>query len=171
MAIVITWSAGSTITVEGRENLLNLKDSVVAMFSHASNLDGFLMNAVSPIAFRYAGKKSLFLIPFLGWTSRWGFGYVAIDRRNRKNALKSLKDLASIVNEQGCSIAISPEGTRSTDGLLQEFKKGPFYLREDINKNIAPVIIFGAYELWPPGRLYATPGNVCSVTLIYVSNI
>lgn len=43
---------------------------------------------------------------------------------------------------------------------LQEFKKGPFYLREDINKNIVPAIVFGAYELWPPGRLFALPGKV-----------
>lgn len=43
---------------------------------------------------------------------------------------------------------------------LQEFKKGPFYLREDINKNVVPALVFGAYELWPPGRLFALPGKV-----------
>lgn len=76
--------------------------------SHASNLDGFIVNAASPTAFKvlescllcvlagemwwltlvvattqFAAKKSLFLIPFLGWTARWGFEFVAIDRGNR----------------------------------------------------------------------------------------
>jgi hypothetical protein len=43
---------------------------------------------------------------------------------------------------------------------LQEFKKGPFYLREDTKKNVVPAIVFGAYELWPPGRLFSIPGHV-----------
>lgn len=43
---------------------------------------------------------------------------------------------------------------------LQEFKKGPFYLREDTKKNVVPSIVFGAYELWPPGRLFSIPGHV-----------
>ncbi|GLE00458.1 hypothetical protein PINS_up009215 [Pythium insidiosum] len=160
MARLICLSAGSDASAEGRENLLNLKDSVVCMFSHASNLDGFIVNAMSPVAFKYAGKKSIFMIPFLGWASRWGFGYVAIDRSNRKRGIKSLKELATSVNEHGNSVSISPEGTRSKDGLLQEFKKGPFYLRDDTGKNVVPAIVFGAYECWPPGRLFSAPGKV-----------
>ncbi|KAJ0409820.1 hypothetical protein P43SY_005714 [Pythium insidiosum] len=159
MARLICLAAGSDASAEGRENLLNLKDSVVCMFSHASNLDGFIVNGMSPVAFKYAGKKSLFLIPFLGWASRWGFGYVAIDRSNRQRGIKSLKELATSVNEHGNSVSISPEGTRSKDGLLQEFKKGPFYLRDDTGKNVVPAIIFGAYECWPPGRLFSAPGK------------
>ncbi|KAF1331118.1 1-acyl-sn-glycerol-3-phosphate acyltransferase, partial [Globisporangium splendens] len=135
MAYLICLAAGTETTVEGRENLLNLKDSV------------------------FAAKKSLFMLPFLGWVARWGFGFVAIDRGNRTAALSSLKELAVSVNEEGNSVCISPEGTRSKDGLLQEFKKGPFYLREDTKKNVVPAIVYGAYELWPPGRLITLPGK------------
>uniref|UniRef100_K3WMJ8 Phospholipid/glycerol acyltransferase domain-containing protein n=1 Tax=Globisporangium ultimum (strain ATCC 200006 / CBS 805.95 / DAOM BR144) TaxID=431595 RepID=K3WMJ8_GLOUD len=159
MAYLICLAAGTETTVEGRENLLDLKDSVVCMFSHASNLDGFIVNETSPTAFKFAAKKSLFMLPFLGWVARWGFGFVAIDRGNRTAALSSLKELAVSVNEEGNSVCISPEGTRSKDGLLQEFKKGPFYLREDTKKNVVPAIVYGAYELWPPGRLITLPGK------------
>ncbi|TYZ67112.1 hypothetical protein PybrP1_006723 [[Pythium] brassicae (nom. inval.)] len=159
MAYLICLAAGTEARIEGRENVSDLKDSVVCMFSHASNLDGFIVNAFSPAAFKYAAKKSVFLVPFLGWTSRWGFEFVAIDRGNRASALKSLKELAVSINENGNSVCISPEGTRSKDGLLQEFKKGPFYLREDTKKNVVPAIVFGAYELWPPGRLITLPGK------------
>ncbi|GMF44836.1 unnamed protein product [Phytophthora fragariaefolia] len=51
--------------------------------SHSSNLDGFIVNGSSPVAFKFAAKKSIFLVPFLGWVSRWGFDFVAIDRSHR----------------------------------------------------------------------------------------
>ncbi|KAI9913467.1 hypothetical protein PsorP6_004990 [Peronosclerospora sorghi] len=176
MATMVCVAACIDFKAEGVENLQNLKDSVVCMFSHSSNLDGFIVNASSPIAFKFAGKKSLFLVPFLGWSSRWAFDFVAIDRSHRSSAVKSLKELAVSVNEHGKSVCISPEGTRSKDGLyvtpnclvvtlantikkLQDFKKGPFYLREDTKKNVVPSIVFGAYELWPPGRLISLPGH------------
>ncbi|KAL3667031.1 hypothetical protein V7S43_007974 [Phytophthora oleae] len=158
-AAMVCVTACTDMKAEGVENLLDLKDSVVCMFSHSSNLDGFIVNGSSPVAFKFAAKKSIFLVPFLGWTSRWAFDFVAIDRSHRKSALKSLKELAVSVNERGNSVCISPEGTRSKDGLLQEFKKGPFYLREDTKKNVVPSIVFGAYELWPPGRLFSIPGH------------
>ncbi|KAG6574532.1 1-acyl-sn-glycerol-3-phosphate acyltransferase [Phytophthora cinnamomi] len=158
-AAMVCVTACTDMKVEGVENLLNLKDSVVCMFSHSSNLDGFIVNGSSPVAFKFAAKKSIFLVPFLGWSARWGFDFVAIDRSHRSSALKSLKELAVSVNEHGNSVCISPEGTRSKDGLLQEFKKGPFYLREDTKKNVVPSIVFGAYELWPPGRLFSIPGH------------
>ncbi|DBA03137.1 TPA: hypothetical protein N0F65_003857 [Lagenidium giganteum] len=159
VAKLICMVAGAESYVEGRENLENLKDSVICMFSHASNLDGFIVNSSSPVSFKFAAKKSLFMVPFMGWASRWGFGFVAIDRSNRKRALQSLKEMAEAVDKYGRSLAISPEGTRSKDGQLQEFKKGPFYLRDDTKKNVLPAIVFGAYELWPPGRLFSMPGR------------
>ncbi|TMW62638.1 hypothetical protein Poli38472_005256 [Pythium oligandrum] len=159
MASLFCLSAGSDFVTEGREHVLALKDSAVFMFSHASNLDGFVVNAASPVALKFGAKKSLFMIPLLGWGARWCLDYVAIDRSNRKSALASLKELSQAVNERGYSISISPEGTRSKDGLLQEFKKGPFYLRDDTKKSVVPALVFGAYELWPPGRLFATPGK------------
>lgn len=158
-AAMVCVTACTEVKVEGVEHLLNLKDSVVCMFTHSSNLDGFMVNASSPVPFKFAAKKSLFLVPFLGWSSRWGFDFVAIDRSHRKSALKSLRELAVSVNERGNSVCISLEGTRSKDGLLQEFKKGPFYLREDTKKNVIPAIVFGAYELWPRKRLFSIPGH------------
>uniref|UniRef100_A0AAV1UCE4 Phospholipid/glycerol acyltransferase domain-containing protein n=1 Tax=Peronospora matthiolae TaxID=2874970 RepID=A0AAV1UCE4_9STRA len=158
-AAMVCLTACTDVKAEGVDNLLNLRDSVVCMFSHSSNLDGFIVNNSSPIAFKFAAKKSLFLVPFLGWSARWGYGFVAINRSHRSSALKSLKELAVSVNDHGNSVGISPEGTRSKDGLLQEFKKGPFYLREDTKKDVLPAIVFGAYELWPPGRLFSIPGH------------
>merc|ERR1719183_506346 len=61
----------------------------------------------------------------------------------------------------GRSVAVAPEGTRTTDGnLTLPFKKGAFYTQELAKVPLLPVVIFGAYELWPPGQLFATPGEV-----------
>lgn len=82
------------------------------------------------------------------------------------------------------SVAVSPEGTRSTTGEIQEFKKvrstrlcspphdalrwphplqGPFYLAEEVGKlgvPIVPVILHGAFDLWPPKQVFASAGDV-----------
>ncbi|RHY44092.1 hypothetical protein DYB34_012664 [Aphanomyces astaci] len=72
---------------------------------------------------------------------------------------RSLKVLAKAVLEYGRSVAISPEGSRSKTGQLQDFKKGPFYLQSDVNKSITPAIVHGAFELWPPGRIFTLSGK------------
>ncbi|KAG9403079.1 hypothetical protein AC1031_006621 [Aphanomyces cochlioides] len=82
---LICMCAGVEITTDGTEkNLKNLKDpSTVAMFTHGSNLDTPMILAVSPVTVKFIGKKTLFLVPIIGWVFRWGFGLVPIDRSNR----------------------------------------------------------------------------------------
>ena len=87
------------------------------------------------------------------------FGGLPINRKNRDQAVKMLAVTAAN-SKQGDSIVIAPEGTRSKTGQLQEFKKGPFYLWEDLKWPIVPIVTFGAYELYPPGRQMTIPGKV-----------
>ncbi|OQS01809.1 hypothetical protein THRCLA_05742 [Thraustotheca clavata] len=166
-------AGGIHIITEGKENVraLNGKSTVmmfsyesdisadIVSFSHASNLDGLMIQGSSPTVLKFIGKKSLFLIPIVGWVFRWGFGNIPIDRSNRERAKQSLKYLARAVTDYGRSVAISPEGTRSKTGLLQDFKKGPFYLQSDAGAPITPAIVIGAYELWPPARIFTLPGK------------
>ena len=62
-------------------------------------------------------------------------------------------ELAGVFHDAYCAVSCLQ---------LQGFKKGPFYLREDTKKDVVPSIVFGAYELWPPGRLFSIPGHVRS---------
>ncbi|EQC35531.1 hypothetical protein SDRG_06822 [Saprolegnia diclina VS20] len=151
---------GIHIVTEGTDNVRALNGgSTVMMFSHGSNLDGLMIQGSSPVVLKFIGKKSLFLIPIVGWVFRWGFGNIPIDRSNIERAKTSLKHLARAVVDYGRSVAISPEGTRSKSGLLQDFKKGPFYLQSDAGAPITPAIVIGAYELWPPARIFTLPGK------------
>ncbi|EKU20096.1 1-acyl-sn-glycerol-3-phosphate acyltransferase, partial [Nannochloropsis gaditana CCMP526] len=61
----------------------------------------------------------------------------------------------------GTAVALSPEGTRSKTGQLMRFKKGPFYVQAESRASIAPVVIQGTFELWPPKYFFTCPGQVC----------
>ena len=51
-----------------------------------------------------------------------------------------------------------PEGTRSPDGRLLPFKKGPFYMALETGAPIVPVTILGTREMMPKGKLAIRPG-------------
>eukprot|EP00300_Choanocystis_sp_HF-7_P010013 c16743_g1_i1.p1 GENE.c16743_g1_i1~~c16743_g1_i1.p1 ORF type:complete len:417 (+),score=48.06 c16743_g1_i1:75-1253(+) len=147
-----------TVVSEG-DAALPLSTSVLALYSHSSNLDPFLLQAASPILFKYIGKRSLFLIPLWGWLMR-AYGNISIDRSNRERAIRSLAKAKAKMMRWRRSIALAPEGTRSETGLLLDFKKGSFHLAAEIGVPIQPSVIFGAYELWPPGSWFPAPGLV-----------
>ena len=80
-------------------------------------------------------------------------------RSNLEKAKESLQYVQETLKEGEC-ISIAPEGTRSKTGQLLEFKKGAFHMWEHLQVPIVPMVIFGAYELFPPGSQICVPGNV-----------
>ncbi len=60
----------------------------------------------------------------------------------------------------GDCIAMSPEGTRSKSGQLLAFKKGPFYLWQQLQTPVVPMVTYGAFELYPPGKKISNCGKV-----------
>uniref|UniRef100_A0A6B2LL31 Phospholipid/glycerol acyltransferase domain-containing protein n=1 Tax=Arcella intermedia TaxID=1963864 RepID=A0A6B2LL31_9EUKA len=85
---------------------------------------------------------------------------IGLDRKNREDSIEQLNKTGYLVKNKGISIAISPEGTRSTSGHLNEFKKGPFHLAKASNVPIIPITLYGQFELWPPGQVLPSPGSV-----------
>lgn len=84
---------------------------------------------------------------------------VAVDRRNREAAVNSMRE-AEAVMSRGLNMTVFPEGTRSPDGRLLPFKKGPFYLAIDSGIPIVPVTILGSESLMPKGSLVIHSGTV-----------
>ena len=82
-----------------------------------------------------------------------------INRENREQAVQAMEAAASAAKLGEC-LAVAPEGTRSLTGQLMEFKKGPFYLWEQLQTPIVPIVSMGAFELFPPGRQMSLPGKV-----------
>ena len=58
------------------------------------------------------------------------------------------------------NIAIFPEGTRTRDGKIDKFKKSFAILAKELNVDIQPYVIDGAYELFPAGKKFPRPGKI-----------
>jgi 1-acyl-sn-glycerol-3-phosphate acyltransferase len=111
--------------------------------NHQSSLDiPALFVALRDTPFAYAAKRELFSVPFIGWYLRLA-GFIEVDRANRKRSMASF-DKAAKQLQRGLVVCVYPEGTRSEDGALLPFKKGPFVLAISSQRPIVPVAIEGA---------------------------
>jgi 1-acyl-sn-glycerol-3-phosphate acyltransferase len=128
------------------------------MANHASLIDTPAMFAYLPYQFRIMAKKELFYVPFMGW-HLWTAGNFPIDRSDSRKTALSLKAVVEGIRA-GKSLAVFPEGTRSPDGNLQEFKQGAFKIAVRAQVPIVPVTIIGSSKLLPKGSLAPHPGRV-----------
>jgi 1-acyl-sn-glycerol-3-phosphate acyltransferase len=137
---------------------LDLSRKYIFMSNHVSNLDPPLLIPRLPFRQTVMVKKELFKMPFLGRAMRLA-DFVPIDRRNREAAVAGVRDAEATVRK-GVHMAVFPEGTRSRDGVLLPFKKGPFYLALETGTPIVPITILGTETLLPKGKVFAIPGEV-----------
>ena len=117
------------------------------MCNHSSLYDIPLSFVALPGSIRMLTKKELFRIPLFGAGLRAG-EFVSIDRANLKTALADL-EIARKKMESGIVLWVAPEGTRSTDGRLQPFKKGAIRLAIDMSAIIIPLGIDGINDVLP----------------------
>jgi len=152
---------GINVTATGRQHFQDwINNSCLGFFQHCSNLDSTIIHSISPVVFKWIGKKSLFKVPVLGQVILAYDSMIGIDRSNRDNAINTLHAVKTAIDERQISVAISPEGTRSKLGQLMDFKKGPFHLALDAKVPIVPIVLYGAFELLPPHQPLPGNGNV-----------
>jgi 1-acyl-sn-glycerol-3-phosphate acyltransferase len=130
----------------------------VFIANHQSMIDIWVMFAVIPLSTRFVAKHELFRIPVFGWALS-SCGCIAIDRSNRREALRSLRAAADQIRA-GRSVVLYPEGSRSRDGRLRPFKKGAFHLALQAGVPIVPVVITGSNDVMPPRSRRVRPGPV-----------
>jgi len=158
---ILLFAGGVKVRVDGLQNI-DPDQAYVFAANHQSQFDIFVLLAHLPIQFRWLAKKELFRLPFLGAGMK-GAGYIPIDRRNRREAFKSI-DLAAARVREGTSVVIFPEGTRTLDGTLQSFKKGGFHLAIKSKRPIVPVSVSGTFAILPKKGFRIRPQTV----LVYV---
>lgn len=137
---------GIKVIVHGKENIDAGKGKIY-ISNHASYLDIFVQLAYLPDNVRMIYKKEINRVPLLGW-AMYCAGFVALDRNKVREAMKSLDKAAERV-KKGLSVVIYPEGTRTHDGNVGEFKKGMFFLADKAKADIIPVSLSGTFELMP----------------------
>ena len=150
--------SGISLVVEGMDLNYYGTSCVITCFSHSSTMDAFILSFVIPTRHYTICKKDLFLIPYFAWLMI-AFDGLPIDRSNVESASQTLTAAAENAR-QGDSLCMAPEGTRTKTGQLIAFKKGPFYVWEKLQTNIVPIVVFGAFELYPPGKQMTIPGRV-----------
>ena len=133
------------IKVTGKENIDRSRAHVVVM-NHQSLLD-ILLSFILYYPCKMVGKKILSRVPFLGWELVIG-GHLFVDRKNRKSQFEVIRKMEEMV-ENGDSLLVYPEGTRTKDGEIAEFKKGAFRSAVSTGTPILPVVLDGAYQALP----------------------
>jgi 1-acyl-sn-glycerol-3-phosphate acyltransferase len=145
------------VTVKGFSNI-DPDKPYIFMPNHSSNFDIPVILAYLKVQFRWLAKAELFRIPLFGFAMK-RVGYISIDRANRKSAFQSLARAAQTIRN-GRSVLIFPEGTRSRDQSIKEFKKGGFVLAVESGVPIVPVVIHGTWRIMSKNGLMIRPGNV-----------
>ncbi len=124
------------VKVTGKEKLPKKPYLLVA--NHRSNFDNFILSSVIKNPFLiFISKPSNFKIPFAGRViSRCR--YLAIDRENPRNALKTIHKAADMVKNNGASVGVFPEGTRGQGEGVAPFSEGCFLIAK---KAACPVVV------------------------------
>lgn len=144
---------------EGLENI-EKNEPVIFAGNHQSFLDGFIVNQAVPNSvldktYYFADIKHFKkgYMKFMGENSNIIFVDI------NKNLVNSLQMLSKALRN-GKNIVIFPEGTRTRDGKINNFKKFFAILSKELNIPIVPFVLDGAYEAYPPSSKYPKGGNV-----------
>jgi 1-acyl-sn-glycerol-3-phosphate acyltransferase len=149
--------AGIRIAVEGRE-LVPAKTACIFMANHVSNLDPQALIPEIPGRTSAFLKRSLMKIPIVGWGFRLG-EFIPVERKGSAASAQESVAAAKVLLDKGIHITTFVEGTRSQDGRLLPFKKGPFYLAKQTGAPCIPVSIYGTETMMAKGSVRLKPGT------------
>jgi putative phosphoserine phosphatase/1-acylglycerol-3-phosphate O-acyltransferase len=157
-------SAGVRIRVlEGEEYLWSARPSVF-VFNHQSNVDPIVMMKLLGHGFTAVGKAEAKRIPFFGPMFTLA-GVAFVERDNTTQARRALAPAVEKIVNDGLSLMIAPEGTRSRTPALGPFKKGAFHIAMQAGVPIVPVVLHGAGEVLRRGDQTIRPGEVQVIVL------
>jgi 1-acyl-sn-glycerol-3-phosphate acyltransferase len=129
---------------------------VLVLSSHQSHLDPLLLGLATDRRLSSLARSSLYKFkPF-------GFVITALDAVPIDREASTLTAMKAVIRrlQGGAAVAMYPEGTRTRDGRLGEFKSGFALLARRAGVPIVPVAIVGAFECWPRTRLLPRPGRI-----------
>jgi 1-acyl-sn-glycerol-3-phosphate acyltransferase len=149
-------AAGIKIEISGKENIPSGR-SCIFMSNHVSNLDPPVLIPLLPGRSSVLLKKELMNIPILGRAMRMA-KFVPVERGSRRDAARASVEAAAEALRSGLHILVYPEGTRSPDGRLSTFKKGPFFLALETQAPIVPIALSGTQTMMRKGSYAITPG-------------
>tara|TARA_B000000475_G_scaffold200083_1_gene162663 strand:+ start:1290 stop:1994 length:705 start_codon:yes stop_codon:yes gene_type:complete len=141
------------------KNKIPNDQTYILMMNHTSFADVFF--SVQPLKGKYTALLASFnfRIPIWGAMIR-AFKAIPVYRKDKVKAINAIKDAERIINDLGYHVVIFPEGTRTTDGKLQKFKKGGFHMALNTKTPILPIIVKGGFNFKPKTRWYIKPSII-----------
>jgi 1-acyl-sn-glycerol-3-phosphate acyltransferase len=129
----------------------------IFLANHISNLDPPILLPLLPGRVSVFIKRSLTKLPILGYGMKLG-DFIPVDRDGRVESAKESVTAAARVLNSGVHVLSFVEGTRSRDGRLLPFKKGPFYLAMETGAPLVPVSIWGTETMMRKHSVKLYPG-------------
>ena len=129
------------------------------MSNHVSNLDPPVLLPLIPGRTSIFLKRSLMKVPVLGYAMGLS-DFIPVTRDGTTESAQRSEQLAESVLAKGIHITTFVEGTRSRDGRMLPFKKGPFYLAMESGVPCVPISISGTESMMRKGSLRIRPGKV-----------
>jgi 1-acyl-sn-glycerol-3-phosphate acyltransferase len=133
------------VITEGREKIDN-DQAYIIIPNHQSMLDIVFFNMLRH-RLRWVSKVEIFRVPLVGWEMKM-VKYIELVRGNKSSVIKMMEKCVESLQD-GISVVIFPEGTRSLTGAIGKFKTGAFQLAVKTDKPLLPVLIDGTGEIMP----------------------
>ena len=151
---------GVKIKVVGMEHI-DPAGTYIFMSNHVSNMDPPILVPLIPRRTSLLGKKEVWRIPILASALKMA-DIVPVERHNRDSAIQSIRKAGEVMRQK-INMTVYPEGTRSPDGRLLPFKKGPFHLAMETGFPVVPVTMLNTYEMMPKGSMVCKSGTAIVV--------
>ena len=141
------------------KNKIPNDQTYIIMMNHTSFADVFF--SMQPLRGKYTALLASFnfRIPIWGSMLRF-FNAIPVYRRNKQKAIQAIKHAETIIKDLGYHVVIFPEGTRTTNGKLQKFKKGGFHMAINTGVPIIPIAVKGGFNFKPKTRWYIKPSII-----------
>ncbi len=150
---------GVKVVYRGLENI-DPQQTYMVIANHKSFLDIYAIFSCRALYCLFVAKRELTKIPIFG-TALNRSGSIIIDRGNRRQAIEKLQTQGKVLQENGISIILFAEGTRSPARIrLGKFKKGGFVLASQLGLPILPLTISNSGNLQPKGKIAIRPGTM-----------
>jgi 1-acyl-sn-glycerol-3-phosphate acyltransferase len=153
---IALWLGGVHLRVEGRENIP--AGACIFAANHVSNLDPPAVSSIVGRQVTVMAKEEVIRIPIVGRALLIA-KMIPVNRRNKASAAASVEKGLQYLHE-GRSFLVFPEGTRSPDGRLREFRKGIFVLAIRAGVPLVPVSVAGSQFRQRKGEWKIHPGEI-----------
>lgn len=150
------------VTIYGRE-LVDKDTTYVFVANHLSLLDILVLFRLF-YDFKWVSKSEIFKVPAIGWNMRMN-KYIPLRRGERASVIEMMARCEKTL-EQGSSLMMFPEGTRSATGELKAFKPGAFELAVNAGVPVVPIVIQGTHDALPKHGFVLRGRHAITVTVL-----